>query len=205
MRTFSDYLPRFSWKVRPGLAALGLLFGLLALWSSNRFWDALSPVTRKHELYALAGQYKVDPLLLAAIVRMESGFDPFAESPKGALGLMQLMPQTAQAMAQELLLNYQDSDDLYTQSINLRLGTHYFVKQLRNFNGNLVLALAAYNAGPTKVRSWGLDPYGQDQDALIASIPLPATRRYVRGVLWHYRLFKKLQVVKRFLNGDSRL
>lgn len=184
-----------------GLAAASMLF----LWSSDFFWNALSPVTNKAVLYRLAGRNKVDPLLLAAIVRAESGFDFAAQSPRGALGLMQLMPATARQVAGELKFNYQDQDDLYTQDINLTLGAYYFARQLRNFHGNLVLALAAYNAGPAKVRAWGLDPWGQDQDELIASLPLAQTRSYVRRVLWYYRQFKKLQAVKRFLNGDPQL
>lgn len=200
-------LPRLvpSWKAHPGLWLAALLTGLVALWSSNAFWNALSPITHKQSLYRLAGATKVDPLLLAAIVQTESGFDPFAESRRGALGLMQLMPPTALAMARELKLNYQDQDDLYTQDINLTLGAHYFAKMLRSFDGDLVLALAAYNAGPTKVHGWGLDPWGADQEALIDALPLSETRSYVRQVLASYRLFKRLQSVKRFLNGDPQL
>jgi soluble lytic murein transglycosylase len=200
-------LPRLtlSWRARPGLLAIALAVGCLGLWSSNAFWNALSPLTHKQALYRLAGETKVDPLLLAAIVRSESRFDPFAESRRGALGLMQLMPHTALAMAHELKVNYQDQDDLYTQDINLTLGAHYFAKLLKSFNGDLVLALAAYNAGPTKVRAWALNPYGMDQDALIDAMPVPETRAYVRQVLATYRLFKRLQTVKRFLNGDPRL
>jgi soluble lytic murein transglycosylase len=185
--------------------AAAALFSTLFLWRSDFFWNALSPVTNKAVLYRLSGQTKVDPLLLAAIVRAESGFDPAAQSSRGALGLMQLMPATARQMAGELKFNYQDQDDLYTQDINLTLGAFYFARQLKTFHGNLVLALAAYNAGPAKVLTWGLSTWGRDQDDLIAAIPLPATRSYVRHVLWYYRQFKKLQSVKRFLNGDSQL
>jgi soluble lytic murein transglycosylase len=185
--------------------ALALCAATLALWRSNAFWNALSPVTNKTELYQLAGRIKVDPLLLAAIVRAESGFDPVAHSSRGALGLMQLMPATARQIAGELKFNYQDGDDLYTQDINLTLGGTYFAHQLKAFHGNLVLALAAYNAGPSKVRAWGLDPYGRDQEDLINALPLPESRSYVRRVLWYYRQFKKLQSVKRFLNGDPEL
>jgi soluble lytic murein transglycosylase len=190
---------------------LGLLSALLALclalyaWRSQAFWDALSPVTQKQLLYELAGTEKVDPMLLAAIIKSESGFNPFAESRRGALGLMQLMPDTAAQMAHELKINYQDADDLYTQEVNLRIGAHYFAKLLRSYNGSLVLALAAYNAGPAKLRAWGLQPWGQDQDLLLAAIPLVETRVYVRRVLWHYRFFKRMQDLKRFLNGDDQL
>src|SRR5260221_169388 len=83
------------------LSAVLALVALAGAWSSTAFWDALSPVTNKRELYQLAGEYKVDPLLLASIVRTESGFNPFASSKKGALGLMQLVPETAQQLAAE--------------------------------------------------------------------------------------------------------
>lgn len=205
MRALSVTPTFWSLRARPWLFALGLAVGVLGLWSSNAFWNALSPLTHKQSLYRLSGSLKVDPLMLAAIVQAESGFDPFAESHKGALGLMQLMPPTALAMAREIKINYQDRDDLYTQEINLTLGAHYFGKMLKVFDGDLVLALAAYNAGPTKVRSWGLDPWGQDQESLIEALPIPETRAYVRRVLAHYALFKRLQAVKRFLNGDPRL
>ena len=204
---------RSPWLRRPSheRARLLLLLGLLTLaggllvWRSNAFWDALSPVTNKQVLYRLAGRTKVDPLLLAAIVRAESGFNPFAESQRGAVGLMQLMPATADQLARELKLNYQDADDLYTQDINLTLGAVYFSRQLKPFQGQLVLALAAYNAGPAKVRAWKLDAYGKEQAELISELPLASTRAYVRRVMLYYAFFKRLQAIKRYLNGDPDL
>jgi len=204
---------RSPWLRRPSheRARLLLLLGLLTLaggllvWRSNAFWDALSPVTNKQVLYRLAGRTKVDPLLLAAIVRAESGFNPFAESQRGAVGLMQLMPATADQLARELKLNYQDADDLYTQDINLTLGAVYFSRQLKAFQGQLVLALAAYNAGPAKVRAWKLDAHGKEQAELISELPLASTRAYVRRVMLYYAFFKRLQAIKRYLNGDPDL
>jgi soluble lytic murein transglycosylase len=176
---------------------------LLLAWRSDLFWNALSPVTQKKELYHLAGTYKIDPLLLAAIVRTESSFNPFAESRRGALGLMQLLPETAAEMARELRLNYQDQDDLYQQQTNLRLGVYYFSKLLKNFDGNLVLSLAAYNAGMGNVRSWNLQAYGRDQEEMIREIPLAETRQYVKKVIKHYRWFKWVQRIKRILQGKE--
>jgi soluble lytic murein transglycosylase len=185
-------------------ASLLLLFLWLA-WRSTAFWNALSPVTHKHELYQLAGVYKIDPMLLAAIIKTESGFFPYSQSHKGALGLMQLLPQTAQQLAAELKIDYQDPEDLYREDINLHLGTHYFARLLKVHGGNLVLALASYNAGLGKVRLWKLDSYGKDQSELIDSIPVPATRSYVRTVLKNYHFFKTVQWVKRLLRGDDDL
>jgi len=136
-----------------------LLYGLMALAAglliigSDRFWDLLSPITHKQQLYALAGEYKVDPMLLAAIVRAESTFNPFAESRSGAVGLMQLMPDTAEEAARGLHLDFDKVEDLYQDEVNLRLGTYHFAHLLKAFNGDTVLALAAYNAGAAKVRN----------------------------------------------------
>src|SRR5262245_42541362 len=94
---------------------LALMTGLAFLWQSNAFWDALSPITHKKELYRLAGETKVDPLLLAAIVSQESSFFPYARSRKGAMGLMQILPQTAEGLAKELRIDYQDPEDLYRE------------------------------------------------------------------------------------------
>jgi soluble lytic murein transglycosylase len=196
--------PARKWyrKKRLWLPLLGLLAVLMA-WRSSAFWDALSPITHKKELYELGGVYKIDPLLLAAIIRAESHFYPFAESRSGALGLMQLMPATATEMARELQLDYQDPKDLYREDINLKLGTHYFARLLRLSRGNLVEALAAYNAGRSKMLSWNLQSYGSDQQALIDTIPVKETRDYVRRVLRTYRAIKRVQAVKRLLRGES--
>lgn len=192
----------FSPKLRRRLLWLVLALSC-CLWlvRSNAFWNALSPVTQKSLLYELAGTYKIDPLLLAAIIRSESTFWPFAESRAGAMGLMQLLPSTAEEEARLLNVDYQDREDLYRNDINLRLGTHYFSRLLKTFNGNLVLALAGYNAGVTKVKSWKLRSFGRDQESLVEDIPVKETRRYVQRVLSTYRHFKRIQNVKRALQG----
>jgi soluble lytic murein transglycosylase len=76
---------------------------------------------------------------------------------------------------------------------------------LKAFQGQLVLALAAYNAGPAKVRAWKLDAYGKEQAELISELPLASTRAYVRRVMLYYAFFKRLQAIKRYLNGDPDL
>jgi soluble lytic murein transglycosylase len=202
MKLTAQPLRKWYRKKRYWLPLLGLLSVVMA-WRSAAFWDALSPITHKKELYELGGVYKIDPLLLAAIIRAESHFYPFAESRSGALGLMQLMPATAMEMARELNLDYQDPKDLYREDINLQLGSHYFARLLRLSKGNLVEALAAYNAGRSKMLSWNLQSYGSDQQALIESIPVKETREYVERVLRTYRAFKRVQAVKRLLRGES--
>ena len=120
------------------------------------------------DIKAAATAHKVDPLLIKAIARVESCFDPHAVSVAGAQGLMQLMPATAAE-----LKVVQPFDELQ----NLMGGTQYFAKMLKQFDGNLELALAAYNAGPGTVKRYGGIP------------PYKETQRYVKQVQQHYKLF----------------
>lgn len=111
-------------------------------------------------------RWGVDPLLLAAVVQAESGFDPGAVSVQGALGLMQVMPDTAAL--------YRPSADLLDPRDNLEIGARYLATQLQQFDGDVPLALAAYNAGPGNVlRFAGIPPFAE-------------TRAYVRRVLASY-------------------
>ena len=112
-----------------------------------------------------------EPALVLAVARQESLFDPAARSPAGALGLMQLMPGTAQSMARELGEPFSRGRLIQDPSFNLRLGASYLGQQLARFDNEPVLALAAYNAGPRRVTEWleqngdprGSDPYRADR------------------------------------------
>jgi soluble lytic murein transglycosylase-like protein len=120
------------------------------------------------QIQRAAREAKLDPALVHAVVRVESAYDPGARSPKGALGLMQVMPQTA--------LRYGVSDPARSTEINLDVGTRYLRDLVDMFGGRLELALAAYNAGEHAVlRHGGRIP------------PFRETRRYVDAVLHAYR------------------
>ncbi len=117
-----------------------------------------------------AMEHRLDPALIKAIIEVESGGRPNARSPKGAVGLMQLMPQTATEMG---VRDRSDSRE------NIRGGTGYFKSLLKKFNGDIVLALAAYNAGPASVEKYnGIPPYLE-------------TVRYVRKVLEAWNRYRQ--------------
>jgi len=107
----------------------------------------------------------LDPLLIESMIRQESGFNPQAQSPVGAQGLMQLMPDTAQLMG---------VSEPFDPKQNVAGGSQFMAWQMQDFGGDLSLALAAYNAGPAAVRRWGgIPPYGE-------------TTNYVNSVLEDY-------------------
>jgi hypothetical protein len=120
-------------------------------------------------IHEAAGRYQVDADLILAVIMAESQFNPSAKSKKGAKGLMQLMPITADAL---------DVDDIYCPAENVNAGTRHLKWLLDRFDGNLSMALAAYNAGVHSVlRHDGVPPF-------------PQTRAYVRRVLDHYAAIK---------------
>jgi soluble lytic murein transglycosylase-like protein len=95
-------------------------------------------------------RYDVAPETILAVIRIESGFDAGATSEAGAVGLMQILPSTAEEVARELRLPWSGGDQLRDPATNIRLGTHYLTKLLARFD-DLALALAAYNEGPERV------------------------------------------------------
>lgn len=119
----------------------------------------------------------IDPLLIMALVRQESAFNPTARSVAGARGLMQIMPATGRSLQRNLRIQ-----QLYNTETNLRLGIRYIKRLLNQFDGNLVYALAAYNAGQGNVRSWQKDIFNFGDNLLvqIEMIPFRETRKYVK-------------------------
>jgi soluble lytic murein transglycosylase len=122
-----------------------------------------------------ADLYRLDPELIRAVIKVESSFNPFAVSEKGAMGLMQLMPDTAEEM--QVAEPFEAED-------NIMGGSRYLRKMLNLFEGDLKLSLAAYNAGPNKVLQYGRIPR------------IPETEKYVEKVLFEYGKNKTGSVVR---------
>jgi soluble lytic murein transglycosylase len=131
-----------------------------------------------------------------AIARRESAFFPSARSPVGARGLMQLMPATGAAVARKAGLKLQ-TRELYDIERNIDLGSVYYRQLLERFDGKRPLALAAYNAGPSRVQHWIREQ--APMDVWIETIPYRETRDYVKAVLAYSVVFDFR------LGRDSRL
>ncbi len=140
------------------------------------------------------GGFSVDPALLFALMRQESAFNPRAESPMGAAGLMQLMPATAHSLAEHLDLNGSGKKALFDPVLNLTLAQRYVATLLRdaNVDGDLTMLAIAYNAGPGNLAKYRAAA-GPDADPLlfIESIPGRETRQFVERVLTNYWIYQQ--------------
>lgn len=168
-------------------------------------WDDLQvrfPLAYQQQLAQAAKTTSINPLFLYAIARQESAFREDARSPVGAMGLMQLMPATAREMAKRSGMSFQPQDLLKPEK-NIALGSRYLNELLNQFNGNRILAAAAYNAGPSRVKRWlSKDDAKLPYDVWIETIPFQETRGYVQNVLsfsviYAYRTGAKQPVVTR--------
>ena len=157
-------------------------------------WDAAYPTGLLPTIKS-QGAKGVDPYLIAAIIREESQYDVKAISRVGAIGLMQVMPATANNVAQRVGLPTMGRDDLFDQETNIRIGVRYVEQLLEQFSGDLVHTIAAYNAGPIAVASWIAQYRGQSQDEFVELIPYQETRQYVKRVLRSYREYVRLAVL----------
>jgi soluble lytic murein transglycosylase len=149
---------------------------------------------------------KVEPAFVLGLIRQESAFNAQAVSPAGAMGLMQLMPDTAKQMAKQLKIGkFKDSRLTSDPKFNITLGRAYLDKMVDRFGGSYLLATAAYNAGPNRVRQW-MDTYGDpraaDVDVVdwIESIPFDETRNYVQRVMENLQVYRS-----RLTKGPSTL
>jgi soluble lytic murein transglycosylase len=149
-------------------------------------WDDLRirfPIVHEHIIRRQAQQEKLPSTLILAIARQESAWEIDATSSAGAMGLMQIMPRTAQETAQKAGIAHRKAD-LFEPEHNIILGSRYISELLTKFNNNRLPAIAAYNAGPHRVNRWLAETANQlPYDVWIEVIPFKETRRYVKNVL----------------------
>ncbi len=155
------------------------------------FWELAYPIGWQTELLGAAARAGVDPFLIAAVVREESSFYPLARSRAGARGLMQLLPQTARGMAARRGLVFGNGELLDEPGPNLRLGAAMLADLTREFTDPR-LAIAAYNAGPGRVREWWAARRSSDLEAFVEQIPYEETRLYVKRVIVSWAEYRRL-------------
>jgi len=145
---------------------LGIFLNLFCFWHTALAQSTL-PLQDKYNgiIQSLGNEFRVEPSLIHSIIKAESNYDPWAISPKGALGLMQLMPETA--------IQYK-VQNVFDPRQNIEGGIKYLVDLIKLYDGNTMHVLAAYNAGQEAIRKYGGIP------------PYPETRNYIKKVMATY-------------------
>jgi len=155
------------------------------------FWQLSYPRPYSATIEAAAAEFDVDPLLIWAIMRRESRFDPGAFGYVGERGLMQILPSTQAWIAEQLEEDISPGDAL-TPEASIRMGAWFLHFLLDYFDGDLELTVTAYNGGAGSVDSWQADPLVSNRDDLLRWIGFGQTREYLERVSLDYRIYQKL-------------
>ncbi|MDZ4768873.1 MAG: tetratricopeptide repeat protein [Chloroflexota bacterium] len=138
-----------------------------------------------------AARYDFDPLLLFSLIRHESLFNTYATAAAGEIGLTQVIPGTAQSIAEQIAFPDYQHADLFKPYAGIAFGAHYLNEQLDRFDQNAIAALAGYNAGPGRAIDW-LALSGGDPDQFMTAISIPSTRTYVERIYGYHAIYKAL-------------
>ncbi len=174
LKKFSALLHQWGWHDR----------AILTMTRSNHRDDLeiRFPLLHQDIVAEQAEKYQLDSSLVFAMIRQESAYNINARSHAGARGLMQLMPGTARNVAKSLKLPLKNNNKLYNAKFNITLGSSYLAQMLKRFNDNSILATAAYNAGPHRVKRWLPERASLPADIWVDTIPFTETRNYVKNV-----------------------
>ncbi|MFO7973438.1 MAG: transglycosylase SLT domain-containing protein [Candidatus Hydrogenedentota bacterium] len=196
--------PEPSVEVYEAVAAAGMpsiAFWLIGMRESEsernlydpRWWRVQFPPAYWDDVTAVACETGLDPFLILAVARQESFFRTRVVSGAGATGVMQLMPETADWLASvEKGITRQHADDLTRPANSLRLGAYYLMRMIERSNGNLIYALASYNAGPGNVSKWIKNHPNTPPEVFLNAMPFTETRHFVKRVLGNYGAYHSL-------------
>ncbi|RXZ81170.1 lytic transglycosylase domain-containing protein [Paenibacillaceae bacterium] len=182
-------------RLRKKRIFLLLLVIVLIVLFVNSSWIAkwMYPIHYRDDIRVSATNYGVDPYLVAAVIRSETNYKTGKESSKGALGIMQIMPDTAGWIAEQAKFTNISLDDVHHRAdIGIEMGTWYLRSLIRQFDNNEIAAIAAYNAGPGNVRNWLRKGVWDGEAATTSQIPFGETRHYLQRVLYYHNKYKTL-------------
>jgi len=171
---------------------LFLLFLTFIIFNFDSIARFFYPFPYKEETIYYANVYNVDPFLLAAVMKTESNFNKRAVSERGARGLMQIMPETGMWIAGQIGEPAFNPEQLFDPGTNIKLGAWYITDLEKEFNGDIVLVLAAYNGGRGNVKEWLKKKNLSDGQSTIEQIPFPETRLFIQKVLLYHRIYRCL-------------
>lgn len=178
------------WRRIIGLLALGIILTILI--NSSWFLRIFYPFPHQELLTESCEKYQVDIYMVLAVMRTESRFYSDAESRVGARGLMQIMPKTGEWIARQMQITDYTEDMLYQPAYNIPMGVWYLAYLQKNFKGNMVQMLAAYNAGESKVQKWISEGTWDGSRYDLDRIPYGETKKYVERVLFDYEIYQRI-------------
>ncbi|MFS1511843.1 lytic transglycosylase domain-containing protein [Chengkuizengella sp. SCS-71B] len=180
---------------------LFLLFIAILFFNANWLGKLIYPIKYKEEIQVASNDYNIDPLFVAAIIRVESNFKSDLVSSKNAMGIMQIMPETADWIIQMARSPNLRKDKILDVRVNIQMGVWYLNALYVEFRpyindkpirDQIALLCAAYNAGPGNVKRW-LDEQKWDGSLKnIEQIPFGETRHYITRTLYYYEKYKKI-------------
>ena len=162
--------------------------------AAARYWDDLDlrfPLAHRTEVLSQSSRQKINPAWAFAIIRQESAFTADARSHAGALGLMQLLPGTARHMARAMRIKRPRYYDILQVNTNIKLGVRYLRQMQDRYQGNSVLATAAYNAGYSNVKKWLPEVGTIPADIWIEKVPFHETRNYLKRILTYTAIYEQ--------------
>lgn len=177
-------------KIKKAFVLLIILF--MAAYAANNVLRYFYPLDYYDIICENTEKYQIDPLLIAALINTESRFCENATSKKDAKGLMQIREETALWCAQQMGITGFTPDAIYEPKINIMLGVWYFDYLLKEFDRDLTLTLAAYNAGIGNVRKWQENVNYSKDGTNLYKIPYPETERYIKKVKNNHAIYKML-------------
>jgi soluble lytic murein transglycosylase len=175
-----------------GLAIIIVLVAVAFFALKDIALRTIYPLDYKETIVQYAKEYTLDPNLVATVIWAESDYDANAESNKGAVGLMQIMPDTGQWIAKKLKIKNYSEESLKDPKTNIRLGCWYLNYLNNKFDGDLRNTLAAYNAGPGRVEGWLADKSISDDGETLKNIPYDETSNYVEKIERVYEVYKSV-------------
>jgi soluble lytic murein transglycosylase len=185
----SSGAPRRTLRTLLGLTVAVGLIALIAPRLEHAVHELALPLQDASTIRHQAAEKHLDPALIAAVIYAETKFDP-RPSSAGAQGLMQILPSTAEFLAHLSGGVSFQTGDLATPAINIAYGSYYLRYLLNHYEGNELLAVAAYNAGLSNVDEWVAKARAEGGELTAARIPFPETREYVRRVLSAQRAYR---------------
>ncbi len=177
------------------IPVLALIIILIILFSVIRIQDIvikqIYPQKYSEYVTKYSDEYGIDSMLIYAIIKAESNFNPNIKSSSNAMGLMQLIEDTAKETASKVGIQYTEGC-LYDPETNINLGIRYYSELLEEYDNNYLLALTAYNAGTGNLKKWIEQGIIKPDGSNIEDIPYKETNNYVRKIVRDYNIYKDL-------------